>query len=124
MDRLSTLGLLVCCGFAATAYGQKAQGPGARQVLKSVPAAFGAAGASLADSGLVANTVPRSGPRVVWTTTVVASRAPWIRVALRDAQLSGDAATERASYILITSLADGAQQRLTAPRLREWNGTS
>jgi hypothetical protein len=101
--------LLLCSGLAATVHAQNAS-PVSRIPLT-------------ADSGRIANT--RSGAsRSVWSTTVFAPRAAWMRVQFRRVELSGNPETDLGSYLLITSLADGASQRLDARTIRQWGNAT
>ena len=56
--------------------------------------------------------------RTAFTEVVRVSNAPWLRLAFSDANLG------RASYITLTSEADGAVQRLNAATLAQWQNTS
>ena len=55
---------------------------------------------------------------VAFRQVVEVAGAPWLRLAFSDADLGAH------SYLTLTSLADGAQQRLDAARLAEWYNTS
>jgi hypothetical protein len=55
---------------------------------------------------------------LAYETTIDGLDAPWIRVHFDDARLGPS------SYVLMTSLLDGAQQRLDATALRQWNYVS
>ena len=54
----------------------------------------------------------------VFSETVRVSNAPWLRLMFTDANL-GDA-----SYMVLTSLKDGAVQHLNAETLDQWQNTS
>ena len=53
-----------------------------------------------------------------YRTTVQAPGAPWLRLTFSAAELG------RASYLTVTSLQDGARQRLDAETLAQWEATS
>ena len=74
------------------------------------------------DSGPVANPALAGGAALVWAGEVRSPHAPWIRLRFDDAHLAGAGPT--GSYLLITSMQDGAQQRLDAAALRDWGNTS
>ncbi|MGD8779385.1 MAG: T9SS type A sorting domain-containing protein [Ignavibacteria bacterium] len=55
---------------------------------------------------------------IAYSIEIRKDNAPWLRLIFGEAELSSD------SYILITALKDGAQQKLDAASLKEWNNTS
>ena len=75
------------------------------------------------DSGLVQNT-GAAGPVVVYTTDVRAEGAAWLRLKFGRVVLSGSISEGTASYLRITSLADGAFQYLNAESIKQWVYTS
>ncbi len=112
MRKVTTFGLAISCGLTCTAYarqGQQRPAPGRRTEVQR-------------DSGRLSHS--GDGPRVVYSTTVSAPNASWLRVALGEVLLTGDTETERASYVLLTSLTDGATQRLNAEQVRQWGRMS
>lgn len=118
----TALSLVLACGLAAAAHagGGGERGGGAGGGADGPRRGLG----ERRDSGWVENGEAGTGARVVYSTTLMAARAAWVRVRFGGVILSGDAETERASYVLVTSLADGASQRLDARRMREWGGVS
>jgi V8-like Glu-specific endopeptidase len=57
-------------------------------------------------------------PRLAYTTEVAARGAPWLRLVFGSVELG------KHSYLVLTSLDDGASQRLDAAALRVWQNTS
>ena len=55
---------------------------------------------------------------VAYSIEVQKDNAAWLRLIFGETELSSD------SYILITALKDGAQQKLDASLLKEWDNTS
>ena len=109
-SRRSAVALFLACGLATAAHAQVARHK--RVIAPQFPR----------DSGMVTNRGP--GPATVYTTTVFSPGASSVRVHFGDVRLAGDPETERASYLLITSLADGAYQRLGAAQLGQWRNSS
>ncbi len=70
------------------------------------------------DTGTQAGRASDSGPRMAYSTVVRAPGSAWIRLSFSDASLG------RASYMVLTSLADGAHQRLNARTLAQWQNSS
>ncbi len=108
-----------------------------------VPAALALAGAARAqtaplqshntvivrDSGALG--LPESGGPIqgtvaqrVWSTEVSVAGASWLRLHLGETTLAGDPDDGTGACLLITSVLDGAQQRLDARSLKEWGGSS
>ncbi|MEP0846250.1 MAG: trypsin-like serine protease [Phycisphaerae bacterium] len=77
---------------------------------------------AVVDSGPVAN----EGPElcVVFSTTVAAPGAAWIRLNFDSVLLAGDEAAGDGSFLIVTSMLDGAYQHLNARHVREWHNTS
>src|ERR1044071_3879580 len=88
MGRVSTIGLVIACGVAGSAYAQGERPAPARRIAID------------RSSGSVAG----GGQRVLYSATVFAPNAAWLRVAFRDVQLAGDPETKSAAYIRLTSL--------------------
>lgn len=63
-------------------------------------------------------------PLVVFVTEVSVPGASWLRLNFEQVLLSGDPAAGNASYLQITSVLDGAQQRLNADHVVVWSSTS
>lgn len=61
---------------------------------------------------------------VVYDTIVTVPGAAWLRLQFGDVQLAGQPARGNGSFLRITSLLDGAQQRLNAEHVRQWQNTS
>jgi V8-like Glu-specific endopeptidase len=74
------------------------------------------------DSGLVENT--GSEPAVVFSATVTAPDAFWLRLNFHKVLLAGEAAAGNGSYLQITSAADGAVQFMQAEHIVQWRNTS
>lgn len=74
------------------------------------------------DSGLAANL--GSGPEVVISFPVYSESSSWMRLYFDEVLLSGDPADGTGSILRITSLLDGAQQRMTAKHVAQWENTS
>src|SRR5262245_6461359 len=77
---------------------------------------------SSVDSGRVFNNQP--GARSVFETEVGVPGATWLRVRFVDSLLAGDPKDGDGSYLLITSMLDGAAQYLNATHLAQWQNTS
>ena len=103
------IGLAACCvnALAVTAAAQTLTAPLQSEQLEYVE-----------DSGSLTNDSREMV--VVYSTTVTASGAPWMRVGLRDSQLAGRVQDGNASYLVLTSLLDGAQQIMNARHLEQW----
>jgi len=65
-----------------------------------------------------------SGRAVVWTETIEASGAGWVRLYFGEVELDPDLTAVDSSVIRIMSLEDGAIQHLNAWTVREWNHSS
>jgi V8-like Glu-specific endopeptidase len=63
-------------------------------------------------------------PSVIFLQEIDVQGAQWLRLQFEQVLLSGDKATNNASYLLITSMWDGASQRLYADDVFNWNNTS
>lgn len=74
------------------------------------------------DSGPVAN--EGAELRVVFSTTVAAPGAAWIRLNFDQVLLAGDESAGDESFLVVTSMLDGAYQYLNARHVREWRNTS
>jgi len=123
---ITTLGVVLSCGLATSL---AAQQPGRAPVdlpsKKAPRAALPRRAVALAiDSGPISGPEKGDGPRVVYSTTVMSPRAPWVRVEFGEVRLWGSGETDHDSYVLVTSLADGAVQRLDARGLKEWASAS
>src|SRR5437016_1296957 len=70
------------------------------------------------DTGLQSGEPGADTSRTVYSTTVRVPGAPWLRLLFSDANLG------RASFLTVTSLYDGAQQRLDADAFAQWKNTS
>jgi hypothetical protein len=70
------------------------------------------------DTGMQSGRSTDNAPRLAYSTIVRAPGAPWIRLSFADASLG------RGSYLVITSLQDGAHQRLNARTLAQWQNSS
>lgn len=80
------------------------------------------------DSGEVAppKDTPLGQAALVYSATVSTDHAltPWFRVLLHETVLSGDPAFGNGAYLIITSLHDGAQQRLDGDSISLWGYAS
>jgi V8-like Glu-specific endopeptidase len=74
------------------------------------------------DSGLVRNT--GDSLETIYSTVIRVPEALWIRLTFDDVLLSGSFLDETDSFLVITSLEDGAHQVLAARHLRQWRNTS
>lgn len=74
------------------------------------------------DSGFVSAT--ERGPQTVFETVVRVRGAQWLRLQFDFVTLSGDPSSDNASFLRITSLKDGAQQRMNLFHVYEWAKTS
>lgn len=70
------------------------------------------------DTGMQSGRSTDLAPRMAYSTIVRSPGAPWIRLSFSDASLG------RGSYLLLTSLQDGAHQRLNARTLAQWQNSS
>ncbi|GAB4383370.1 MAG: hypothetical protein Kow0022_03030 [Phycisphaerales bacterium] len=75
---------------------------------------------SLVDSGWVQNSVPGSGVQRVFEGVVRSDGAMWVRIRFDLIELSGEIGDADASYLLLTSEADGAVQQLYAQHVAQW----
>lgn len=105
--RLLSLGCWVALGVFAAA---QVEPPPSREVAIRV------------DSGFVSAT--GKGSQVVFETVVRVRDAQWLRLQFAYVTLSGDPSSDNASFLRITSLRDGAQQRLNLYQVYEWAKTS
>jgi V8-like Glu-specific endopeptidase len=80
------------------------------------------------DSGPVQNLAAQdpigNAAQVVWVGEVHVPGAEWLRLSFDTAQLSGDPAEGTGSYLMITSMEDGAVQKLDGEHMVYWNNTS
>jgi hypothetical protein len=76
-----------------------------------------------ADSGAV-RAKGGQGAQLVYTTMVMVPRSGWLRLAFDAVELSGRVEEGTGAYLVITSLADGAEQYLNARTAAEWVNTS
>ena len=74
------------------------------------------------DSGLVRN--DGNAPKTVFSTVIQVSNAEWLRLNFDQVVLAGNEQAGTGSYLLITSLLDGASQRLHAGHVAQWQNTS
>jgi sugar lactone lactonase YvrE len=116
MLRPTTLALALSCGLATAVHAQ--MGNGTKVGHCSI-------GANL-DSGTLAAAAGRPGAQLVFSTELSSGveGQGWVRLVFGPTLLGGDTETERCATLVITSLADGAQQRLNADDLRAWSNTS
>ena len=70
------------------------------------------------DSGMQSGRSTDSAARMVYSTIVRAPGSPWIRLSFSDTSLG------RGSFLVLTSLYDGAHQRLNARTLAQWQNSS
>ncbi len=70
------------------------------------------------DSGQHSGLAGAEATAAAYSTVVKMPGAPWVRLQFSDAALG------KGSYLVITSLADGAQQRLNAKTLAQWKNSS
>lgn len=70
------------------------------------------------DSGLHSGKGAQSEAQVAFSTTVKAAGVPWIRLSFSEVSLG------KRSYLTLTSLYDGAVQRLDAGALAQWQNSS
>jgi V8-like Glu-specific endopeptidase len=70
------------------------------------------------DTGLQASRAGESATRVAYITIVKVPGAPWLRLSFSGVSLG------KSSYLTVTSLHDGAQQRLDARALAQWRNSS
>jgi len=78
--------------------------------------------AEVIDSGYVENTGDE--PAVIFSTTIEAADAVWLRLNFNEVLLSGDEGAGTGSYFLITSVLDGAFQTMHASHVEQWGNTS
>ncbi|MCH8805342.1 MAG: hypothetical protein IH986_04570 [Planctomycetes bacterium] len=74
------------------------------------------------DSQFVENTEKKSAS--VFSTTVRAPGAPWLRLRFKEVLLAGSRQRGNASYLLLTSVRDGAFQILDSVHLTQWRNKS
>ena len=74
------------------------------------------------DSGLARN--DGNAPKTVFSTVIQVSNAEWLRLNFDQVVLAGNEQAGTGSYLLITSLLDGASQRLHAGHVAQWQNTS
>lgn len=74
------------------------------------------------DSGWVEN--DGAALRPVFSAVILQPGAVWLRLRFGEVALSGDPAAGNASFLRVTSLADGAWQHLEAHHVRQWRSTS
>ncbi len=67
----------------------------------------------------LADVQPANHDRIVAAELVEAAGSPWLRVRFGSVQLPANGSEE--AYLRLTSLADGAEQRLTAEQLEQWS---
>jgi len=79
---------------------------------------------SMLDTGWVENTEPGTGMQRVFCGWVSKMPAMWLRLHFDMATLSGEIGDANASYLQLTSEADGAVQVLYAEHLVQWAGSS
>ena len=70
------------------------------------------------DTGLLSSRAGEAATRVAFSGVVKVPGSPWLRLSFSDVSLG------RASYLTVTSLGDGAQQRLDARSLAQWKNSS
>lgn len=76
------------------------------------------------DTGWVENTHEGGGPVVVASFPVYAAGAQWMRLFFDDVRLSGTPELGNGSFLRITSMLDGYEQRLNAAHVRQWQESS
>ena len=76
------------------------------------------------DSGWVQHDGIGDGPEVVFTADVSAPEATWLRLAFSQVHLAGNIFAPDHSYLLITSVEDGAVQQMNQLDVVQWSGTS
>lgn len=64
------------------------------------------------------------GRALRWSIDLAAPDSDWVRVVFDHTELSGDPNAENGAMLRIVSLADGAEQFLTAESLQHWSGVS
>jgi len=74
------------------------------------------------DSGFVENGGPT--PAVIFSTTITVPDATWLRLQYEAVELAGDIHAGTGSYLLVTSLEDGAFQFQNALHVEQWQKTS
>lgn len=75
------------------------------------------------ESGAVASALGPVEREVVFSAVVQVHDAPWLRLFFSDVSLAGDPAGN-GSYLVITSLADGAYQFLNAEHVSQWRNST
>jgi V8-like Glu-specific endopeptidase len=112
--------LAAACAMAAALFCTPASGQIAPLSSRQAPIAL--------DSGPVSHpgdpAVDAGSPQVVFAADVHIPGATWLRLNFDEATLSGDAGAGSGSYLVVTSVLDGASQRLDAASVRDWNYTS
>ncbi len=76
------------------------------------------------DSGLVRNAETEGGPRVLASFPVQVEGARWLRLHFDTVELAGSRERRDASFLRLTSMHDGCEQRLDALALRQWRQRS
>ncbi len=99
-------------------------GLGAPAPAQNLPALTGPEVRIGTNSGWVKNGARSGGAVVVYTTDVRVPGATWLRLTFSDITLGGTIEGGNASYLKITSLADGAFMLLNAKSAAEWSLTS
>lgn len=114
-----SLGVLLCAGMAASAEDLQTQPDPLPSVLVDVAV----------DSGVVRHPLGKdAGVRgadaeLVYSTEVTAPGASWLRLWFDRADLAGTPGVD-GSYLIITSLEDGAWQRLDGEHIHNWSMSS
>jgi Trypsin len=76
------------------------------------------------DSGWVTATGPGPAPIIVFSDEIQVSESMWVRLHFGIATLSGERGDANASYLVLTSVLDGAIQMLWAEDLEAWSLSS
>ena len=112
MFRKNLAGAALLAMIAGTAMGQAAPVPSHRVGIQAN------SGAVFADAG------DGNDAKLVYMTDVTVPNASWLRLKFDEVVLAGDVTNGTGSYLVITSMFDGAKQVLDAKSVEEWYNTS
>jgi hypothetical protein len=76
------------------------------------------------DSGYVSATGSGTDPVIVFSQTISSPAAPWMRLHFSAVELSGSPAAGNASFLRLSSAADGDVQLMDADELARWDNSS